>query len=79
MRCWLLGCMFRFLGMLLTEADPRHSSSTDTESPFPRLLNDAMILPLSSGGNVGIRRRQLEALIAADNYQLWSSTYGPLQ
>jgi hypothetical protein len=43
---------------------------------FPALLNDAMCLPLFDGGNVGIRRRQLEKLFIAEDYQPWASTFG---
>jgi len=50
-------------------------SSYNKESPFPKLLNDAMCLPLFDGGNVGIRRRQLEKLFLAENYRPWASTF----
>jgi len=50
-------------------------SSYDKDSPFPKLLNDAMCLPLTGGGNIGVRRRQLEQLFMADDYQPWASTY----
>jgi alkylation response protein AidB-like acyl-CoA dehydrogenase len=50
-------------------------SSYNKESPFPKLLNDAMCLPLTGGGNIGVRRRQLEQLFMADGYQPWGSTY----
>ncbi|KAF2167744.1 hypothetical protein M409DRAFT_21895 [Zasmidium cellare ATCC 36951] len=42
-------------------------------SPFPRLLNDAMCLPLFDGGNIGIRRRQIEKIFQADDYDPWAS------
>lgn len=51
-------------------------SSYTKESVFPNLLNDAMALPLFDGGNVGIRRRALEKIIAAKEYQPWAATYG---
>lgn len=44
----------------------RHSYSK--AMPFPRLLNDAMCLPLFDGGNVGIRRRQMERILQLDEY-----------
>jgi len=47
----------------------------DKDSIFPRLLNDATCLPLFDGGNVGIRRRQLQKLFLADDYQPWASTF----
>lgn len=43
---------------------------------FPELLNDAMVLPLFDGGNVGVRRRELETIISAKDYQPWETTYG---
>lgn len=45
------------------------------DMPFSRLLNDAMCLPLFDGGNIGIRRRQLEQIFAAKDYKPWVSTY----
>jgi len=51
-------------------------SSYDKDGVFPALLNDAMCLPLFDGGNVGIRRRQLEKLFIAEDYQPWASTFG---
>lgn len=51
-------------------------SSYNKETNFPRLLNDAMCLPLFDGGNVGIRRRALEKILLAEDYQPWASTFG---
>lgn len=51
-------------------------SSYNKDGVFPALLNDAMCLPLFDGGNVGIRRRQLEKLFIAEDYQPWASTFG---
>ena len=51
-------------------------TSYSKESVFPGLLNDAMALPLFDGGNVGVRRRALEKIIAAKDYQPWEATYG---
>ncbi|MCJ1390731.1 hypothetical protein MMC18_003592 [Xylographa bjoerkii] len=50
-------------------------SSYNNTSPFPKLMNDALCLPLFSGGNVGVKRRQLEKILLADDYQPWASTY----
>jgi len=50
-------------------------SSYNTETIFPRLLNDAACLPLFDGGNVGVRRRALEKLLMAEDYQPWASTF----
>jgi len=46
-------------------------SSYDKESPFPKLMNDAIVLPLFDGGNVGVRRRHLERIITAEDYESW--------
>ncbi|KAF4445905.1 hypothetical protein F53441_10376 [Fusarium austroafricanum] len=43
---------------------------------FPRLLNEAMCYPLFDGGNIGIRRRQMQSLMALDDYEPWAATYG---
>ena len=32
------------------------------DMPFSRMLEDAVCLPLFDGGNVGVRRRQLEKI-----------------
>ncbi|KAM5353192.1 hypothetical protein ACJZ2D_016915 [Fusarium nematophilum] len=45
------------------------------DMPFSRLLNDAMCLPLFDGGNIGVRRRQLEQIFAAEDYKPWAGTY----
>jgi hypothetical protein len=34
-------------------------------------MNDAIALPLFDGGNVGVRRRQLERIITAEDYEPW--------
>lgn len=39
-----------------------------TELPFGRLIQDALALPLYDGGNLGLRRRLLHSMIAADDY-----------
>ncbi|KAK0100347.1 hypothetical protein ONS96_007627 [Cadophora gregata f. sp. sojae] len=51
-------------------------SSYNKDSPFPKLLNDAMCLPLTGGGNVGIRRRQLEQIFVVDDYKPWAASFG---
>jgi alkylation response protein AidB-like acyl-CoA dehydrogenase len=38
--------------------------SYDHETPFGRLLRDALALPIFDGGNMGVRRRQLHAMLA---------------
>lgn len=49
----------------------------DADQPFADLLNTAMVLPIFDGGNVGIRRRHLQDLMLAKEYDAWASTYGP--
>ncbi|KAG9504817.1 hypothetical protein J7337_004795 [Fusarium musae] len=44
---------------------------------FPQLLNDVMCYPLFDGGNVGLRRRQMQRVMALDDYEPWAATYGP--
>lgn len=38
-----------------------------------------MCLPLFDGGNIGIRRRQLEKIFQADDYEPWAAFYGDQQ
>ncbi|KAF2711743.1 acyl-CoA dehydrogenase NM domain-like protein [Pleomassaria siparia CBS 279.74] len=45
------------------------------DMPFSRLLEDAVVLPLFDGGNVGVRRRQLEKIFHQADYQPWAATY----
>ncbi|KAL2006072.1 hypothetical protein VTN00DRAFT_9726 [Thermoascus crustaceus] len=54
-------------------------TSYTKDQPFPRLLNDAMCLPLFDGGNIGIRRRQLEKIFQDDGYEPWAAFYGDQQ
>jgi butyryl-CoA dehydrogenase len=42
--------------------------SYDRDQPLARILQDALVLPLFDGGNLGVRRRQLHALLAAPDY-----------
>jgi alkylation response protein AidB-like acyl-CoA dehydrogenase len=51
-------------------------SSYAKDTIFPQLLSEAMCLPLFDGGNVGVRRRQLEKFFVAEDYQPWASTFG---
>ncbi|KAK2036448.1 acyl-CoA dehydrogenase domain-containing protein [Colletotrichum somersetense] len=52
-------------------------SAYDEERSFSELLNNAMVLPIFDGGNVGIRRRHMQQLMLSPNYDTWASTYGP--
>jgi alkylation response protein AidB-like acyl-CoA dehydrogenase len=45
------------------------------DMPFSRLLEDAACLPLFDGGNVGVRRRQLEQIFQRDDYDSWAATF----
>ncbi|KAI1630710.1 acyl-CoA dehydrogenase domain-containing protein [Biscogniauxia mediterranea] len=49
----------------------------DNSQPFAELLNNAMVLPIFDGGNVGIRRRHMQQLMMAPEYDAWAATYGP--
>ncbi|KAI8670248.1 Nitroalkane oxidase [Fusarium keratoplasticum] len=42
---------------------------------FPRLLNEAMCYPLFDGGNIGLRRRQIQRLMTEEEYKPWEATY----
>jgi alkylation response protein AidB-like acyl-CoA dehydrogenase len=42
--------------------------SYDRDTKWAGLLEDALIFPLFDGGNLGIRRRQLQGILAADGY-----------
>ncbi|MCU1653384.1 MAG: nitroalkane oxidase [Pseudonocardiales bacterium] len=49
-------------------------------SPLAEILRDALVYPLFDGGNMGIRRRQLHAMLAAPGYDpsaTWLGAGGP--
>ncbi|KAK7535473.1 acyl-CoA dehydrogenase/oxidase [Phyllosticta citricarpa] len=46
------------------------------DQPFSKLLNEAMVLPLFDGGNVGVRRRQIQKIFLDAGYEPWAATYG---
>jgi alkylation response protein AidB-like acyl-CoA dehydrogenase len=48
--------------------------SYDHELPLGRLLQDALALPIFDGGNMGIRRRQLHAMLKQPNYDPLSAS-----
>ncbi|TPX09913.1 uncharacterized protein E0L32_008935 [Thyridium curvatum] len=48
----------------------------DLDQPFSELLNNAMVLPIFDGGNVGIRRRHMQQLMLLPTYDAWAATYG---
>ncbi|EKG10585.1 Acyl-CoA oxidase/dehydrogenase type 1 [Macrophomina phaseolina MS6] len=49
-------------------------SAYDTSRPFTGFLNDAMVLPIFDGGNVGIRRRDLQKLFMSKDYSPWGAS-----
>ena len=51
--------------------------SYDHELPLGGLLQDALALPLFDGGNMGVRRRQLHALMRGPDYNPLASLDGP--
>ncbi|KAK5732959.1 hypothetical protein LTR17_010092 [Elasticomyces elasticus] len=44
--------------------------------PLGDLLQDAIVLPIFDGGNVGVRRRQIEKIFAMEGYDAWEATFG---
>jgi alkylation response protein AidB-like acyl-CoA dehydrogenase len=48
-------------------------TSYGENQPFSRWLKEAAVLPLFDGGNVGIRRRQIEKLFIDEAYVPWST------
>lgn len=50
-------------------------SSYAGDMPFAKILNDALALPIFDGGNIGVRRRQMEKLFAAEDYSPWAASY----
>ncbi len=44
------------------------TDSYDHELPLGRLLRDALALPIFDGGNMGVRRRQLHAMLKRPDY-----------
>ncbi len=52
------------------------TSAYSRKQPFGDLLNDAVVLPIFDGGNVGVRRRQIEAIFAKEDYDPWEATFG---
>ena len=49
------------------------------ELPLAGLLQDAVALPLLAGGNIGVRRRQLHALMLDPAYDELATLGGPCQ
>lgn len=50
--------------------------SYDRACPLGRLLQDALVLPLFDGGNMGVRRRQLHELLMQPDYDALAASFG---
>lgn len=50
--------------------------SYDHEAPLGRLLQDALVLPLFDGGNMGVRRRQLHTMLMRPEYDALAASAG---
>jgi hypothetical protein len=61
-----------FLSVLCADGVIRKSYADDM--PFMKILNDAAVLPLFDGGNVGVRRRQLQEIMGRKGYEAWEAT-----
>ena len=53
-------------------------SSYSHEYPLQTYMADALVLPLFDGGNLGVRRRQIQSLFLAKGYQPWAASLGAL-
>ncbi|KAF2027277.1 acyl-CoA dehydrogenase NM domain-like protein [Setomelanomma holmii] len=69
-------CSEQVVGVVETCMGVVGMRSYASDMPFTKLLSDAACLPLFGGGNIGVRRRQLEAILQRDNYSPWAATYG---
>ena len=47
--------------------------------PLQIYMADALVLPLFDGGNVGMRRRQLQDLFLRDDYKPWGASLGAIE
>lgn len=59
--------------MICSDSSNRRAYGEDM--PFSRLLRDAACLPLFDGGNVGVRRRQIETILKESDYEPWAATF----
>jgi butyryl-CoA dehydrogenase len=50
--------------------------SYDHQAPLGRLLQDALVLPLFDGGNMGVRRRQLHTMLMRPEYDALAASAG---
>jgi len=51
-------------------------SAYSRSHPLGDLLQDATVLPIFDGGNVGVRRRQIERIFGLSDYDPWEVTFG---
>ncbi|OCL02796.1 acyl-CoA dehydrogenase NM domain-like protein [Glonium stellatum] len=68
-------CSDQVVGCVIDAMKVVGMTSYSKEQPFSRLLEDAACLPLFDGGNVGIRRRQIERIFLGEDYQPWAATF----
>ncbi|KAL8723147.1 MAG: hypothetical protein Q9225_000488 [Loekoesia sp. 1 TL-2023] len=54
-------------------------SSYSQECPLQTYMADALVLPLFDGGNVGMRRRQVQNVFLAKGYEPWAASLGALE
>lgn len=52
------------------------SSSYSTDYPLAELMADALVLPIFDGGNIGVRRRQIQRVFMQEDYQPWKVAFG---
>ncbi|PWY73065.1 putative acyl-CoA dehydrogenase [Aspergillus heteromorphus CBS 117.55] len=50
-------------------------SAYNAERPFGRFLSTALALPIFDGGNVGVRRRALQEVFMAEDYEPWAMSF----
>jgi alkylation response protein AidB-like acyl-CoA dehydrogenase len=50
-------------------------TSYSVKMPFGRLMEDALCMPLFDGGNIGVRRRQLQKLMTEAGYDPQSAAF----
>jgi hypothetical protein len=65
-----------FYPVLRTAAHYLGRTACRADRPFAELLEIAVILPIFDGGNIGIRRRDMQNLMLKDTYDPWLSSYG---
>ena len=51
-------------------------SSYSADYPLQDLMADALVLPVFDGGNVGVRRRQVQEVFLREGYQPWAASLG---